>query len=54
MSAINPPAERIWWKAPLDKLELTWIAIAFVWSLVMFFMMIYWHIYGNQNQSNEN
>lgn len=53
MSAINPPAERIWWKAPLDKLELTWIAIAFVWSLVMFFMMIYWHMFGNQNLANE-
>lgn len=53
MSAISPPAERIWWKAPLDKLELTWIAIAFVWSLVMFGMMVYWHIAGGQNLSNE-
>ncbi|MBA3902112.1 MAG: cytochrome c oxidase subunit II [Rhodocyclaceae bacterium] len=53
MSAISPPAERVWWKAPLDKLELTWIAIAFVWSLVMFGMMVYWHIYGNQNLANE-
>jgi cytochrome c oxidase subunit 2 len=27
--------------------------IAFVWCLVMFFMMPYWHIYGKQNLSNE-
>ncbi len=52
MSAISPPAERIWWKAPLDKLEFTWIAIALVWSLVMFVMMIYWHMFGNQNLAN--
>ena len=26
MSAILPPARRIWWKQPLDKIELTWIA----------------------------
>ncbi|MBS3916359.1 MAG: hypothetical protein KGZ31_01560 [Sulfuritalea sp.] len=52
MSAISPPAERIWWKAPLDKLEFTWIVIALVWSLVMFVMMIWWHIYGNQNLAN--
>jgi cytochrome c oxidase subunit 2 len=53
MSAISPPAERIWWKQPIDKLEFTWIAIAFVWSLVMFVMMVYWHVAGNQNLSNE-
>ncbi len=32
MSAILPPSRRIWWKQPLDKVELTWIAIAFVWA----------------------
>jgi cytochrome c oxidase subunit 2 len=30
-----------------------WIGIAFVWCLIMFFMMPYWHIYGKQNLSNE-
>jgi cytochrome c oxidase subunit 2 len=30
-----------------------WIVIAFVWCLVMFFMMPYWHIYGKQNLSAE-
>jgi len=53
MSAIQPPASRVWWKQPLDRVEGTWIAIAFVWCLVMFFMMPYWHIYGKQNLSNE-
>ncbi|HTT41061.1 MAG TPA: cytochrome C oxidase subunit II [Burkholderiales bacterium] len=53
MSAILPPSKRIWWKQPLDKIELTWIAIAFVWALVLFFMMPYWHVFGKQNLSNE-
>ena len=53
MSAIQPPAETVWWKQPLDKVEGTWIAIALVWSLIMFFMMPFWHIYGKQNLSSE-
>src|SRR3546814_11389555 len=53
MSAILPPAERLWWKHPLDRVEGTWIAIAFVWCMIMFFMMIYWHAYGHQNLSTE-
>jgi cytochrome c oxidase subunit 2 len=53
MSAILPPARRIWWKQPIDRVEIIWIAIAFVWCLVMFFMMPYWHLYGKQNLSNE-
>jgi cytochrome c oxidase subunit 2 len=53
MSAILPPAERIWWKQPIDKVEGSWIAIALTWSLIMFFMMVYWHIYGKQNLSTE-
>jgi len=28
MSAILPPSKRIWWKQPLDRIELTWILIA--------------------------
>ena len=39
MSAITPPQSRIWWKQPLDRVEGTWIVIAFAWCLVMFFMM---------------
>ncbi|CAB1370142.1 cytochrome C oxidase subunit II [Denitratisoma oestradiolicum] len=53
MSAILPPAQRIWWKQPIDKIEWTWILIALTWSLFMFGMMVYWHINGKQNLSNE-
>jgi len=53
MSAILPPSERVWWKQPIDKVEIVWITIAFVWCLVMFFMMPYWHVYGKQNLSTE-
>ena len=49
--AIHPPQTRVWWNEPVAKTELVWIAIAFVWGLIMFFMMIYWHIYGKQNLS---
>lgn len=51
--AITPPTERLWWKEPIAKVELIWIIIAFIWGLVMFFMMIYWHGAGEQNLSNE-
>ena len=53
MSAILPPSKRIWWKQPLDRIELTWILIALIWSLILFFMMPYWHVFGKQNLSNE-
>jgi cytochrome c oxidase subunit 2 len=51
--AIFPPQERIWWKTPVERVELLWIAIALVWAVVMFFMMPYWHLTGRQNLSNE-
>ena len=51
--AIHPPEQLNWWKQPIEKTELIWITIAFLWGLVMFFAMIYWHIYGEQNLSNE-
>ena len=53
MSAISPPTSRVWWKQPLDRVEGTWIVIALVWCLVMFFMMPYWHVFGKQNLANE-
>jgi cytochrome c oxidase subunit 2 len=53
MSAILPPAERLWWKHPLDRVEGTWIFIALTWCLIMFAMMVGWHIYGKQNLSTE-
>jgi len=51
--AITPPSNRIWWKEPIARVELVWIIIAFLWGLVMFFMMIYWHGAGEQNPSSE-
>lgn len=51
--AISPPTERIWWKEPIARVELIWIVIAFVWGLIMFSMMIYWHGAGEQNLSSE-
>ncbi|MFZ5789827.1 MAG: cytochrome C oxidase subunit II [Pseudomonadota bacterium] len=51
--AIHPPEDRLWWKLPVARAELVWIAVAFVWGLVMFFTMIYWHVGGKQNLSNE-
>ena len=53
MTSFMPPADRIWWKVPVGRQEILWIAIALVWCLIMFFMMPYWHIYGKQNLSNE-
>jgi len=53
MSSLLPPAERIWWKEPIEGVELFWVAIALVWAIVMFIMMPYWHVYGKQNLSNE-
>jgi cytochrome c oxidase subunit 2 len=53
MSALQPPAQRVWWKQPVHRDEILWIAIAFAWCLVMFFMMPYWHVYGGQNLSSE-
>ncbi|MCW5699307.1 MAG: cytochrome C oxidase subunit II [Rhodospirillales bacterium] len=51
--ALTSPEARIWWKEPLHKFEIIWVLIAFVWGLVMFFTMVWWHITGEQNLSNE-
>ena len=53
MSAIRPPAERLWYKHPIDRVEGTWLAIALTWCLILFFMMVGWHIWGKQNLSTE-
>ena len=53
MSAILPPARRVWWKEPVEKLEVWWILIALAWALILFFMMPYWDVFGKQNLSNE-
>jgi cytochrome c oxidase subunit 2 len=51
--ALTPPENKLWWKEPLNKMEVTWISIAFLWGIFMFSVMIYWHINGQQNLSNE-
>ena len=51
--ALTSPSQRIWWKEPLHRAEIVWITVAFLWGLVMFSAMIYWHIAGEQNLSNE-
>jgi cytochrome c oxidase subunit 2 len=51
--AITSPSDKIWWTKPVHRVELIWIAVAFVWGLVMFFMMIYWHATGSQNLATE-
>lgn len=51
--AITPPQNRIWWNEPIHKIELSWIVIAFLWGLFMFFFMIAWHFIGEQNLSTE-
>ena len=53
MSSLAPPSERLWWKEPIEGVEIFWVAIALVWAIVMFIMMPYWHVYGKQNLSNE-
>ncbi len=52
--ALAPPSERIWWKEPVERVELIWVGVALIWALIMFFMMPYWHVYGKQNLSNES
>ncbi len=51
--SIFPPEQRIWWKEPVERAEVLWVGIAFIWCLVMFLMMPFWHMTGNQNLSNE-
>ena len=51
--AITPPTVKLWWNESIHRVELIWILVAFVWGLVMFFMMIYWHATGAQNLANE-
>ena len=53
MSSFLPPADKIWWKVPVGKQEIIWIAIALIWCLIMFLMMPIWHVYGKQNLSTE-
>lgn len=51
--ALTPPENRLWWKEKIHGIEITWITVAFLWGIFMFGMMVYWHINGEQNLSNE-
>jgi len=51
--ALTPPEKRLWWNEPLHRMEIVWITVSFLWGVVMFATMIYWHIAGEQNLSNE-
>jgi cytochrome c oxidase subunit 2 len=51
--AIRPPEAKVWWSEPVARAELVWIAIAFLWGVTMFAMMIWWHLEGRQNLSTE-
>jgi cytochrome c oxidase subunit 2 len=51
---IHSPPQRIWWKEPVARTEIVWVVIAFLWGLIMFSAMIYWHMTGEQNLSNES
>ncbi len=51
--AVHPPESRVWWNEPIPKGELVWVTAAFLWGVVMFVMMIWWHLEGRQNLSTE-
>jgi cytochrome c oxidase subunit 2 len=51
--SVSPPEHRIWWNEPIEKVELTWIIVAFLWGLFMFGFMIFWHFIGGQNLNKE-
>lgn len=53
MTSLSPPSERLWWKEPIELTEIIWIVIILTWGLIMTAMMPYWHLFGNQNISNE-
>ena len=51
--SVIPPERRIWWNEPIEKVELVWIVIAFLWGVFMFGFMIAWHFIGGQNLNKE-
>ncbi len=51
--SLTPPSHIVWWNEPIHRVEVTWIILALSWCLVLFLWMPYWHVFGNQNLSNE-
>jgi cytochrome c oxidase subunit II len=41
-----------WFRAP-DGGERVWIAVAFIWCIVLFTMMPFWYLKGKQNSTGE-
>ncbi|MFQ5537938.1 MAG: cytochrome C oxidase subunit II [Gemmatimonadota bacterium] len=48
-TGVTPP-KGIWWK-PAHRSEKVWFTIAFIWCLILFAMMPFWHLKGGQNPS---
>ncbi len=46
-SALVSPSG-LWWK-PAHKQEKRWVTISFIWCLILFGMMPFWHFKGGQN-----
>ncbi|MBI3924322.1 MAG: cytochrome C oxidase subunit II [Armatimonadetes bacterium] len=44
------PIRGVWWK-PAGAQEKQWVTIAFVWCMILFAMMPFWHLKGGQNPS---
>ncbi len=38
----------VWWK-PVASQEKRWVLVSFIWCMVLFAMMPFWHIRGGQN-----
>ena len=51
--ALSPPEQRIWWNEKIGRGELVWVFLAFLWGVIMFLMMAFWHVAGDQNLSKE-
>jgi len=49
-SAIVSPKGN-WWSIPAGRHEKRWITIAFIWCMILFAMMPFWHFKGGQNPS---
>lgn len=47
-SIVSP--QGVWWN-PAGKQEKLWVTVAFIWCLIMFGMMPFWHLKGGQNPS---
>jgi cytochrome c oxidase subunit 2 len=47
-SLVSP--QGTWWR-PAGRTERMWVIIAFVWCMVLFAMMPFWHLKGGQNPS---